>query len=193
MTGPFALGETEPTAGAERGSREGTTLALTATITIRDLDTFVDDPSHAGSIEGDIAYDPVGSGIRAPTGVFNLFSPGPEARTKFMIYELGFQHRGEPYYLAGRKTVRNDPGFDLWTDTTTLHARLHRGIDATAPVAAAGIIRISAQEFTALLAGIRAIDPPSPTAAAKAVAKFGVFFAGELWKTYGPFERRAPA
>jgi hypothetical protein len=191
MTGPFALGEQEPAKGAERGTRERSALTVASTITVADLDAFTKDPKHAGSIQGEIAFTPFGAPIAASTGVFNLFSPAEEARTKLMVYEFGFEHGGKQYYLAGKKTVRDDPGFDLWTDTTTLHTRLHLGRDATGSVVGAGILRISLAEFKSLLGSIRAIDAPSPGLAVEAVAKFAIFFAGELWHTYGPLSRLA--
>lgn len=186
MTGPFALGAPDPAAGAEQGARQKTMLTVASTISIRDLDAFIKDPKHTGSIQGQISFAPFGAQIPATSGVFNLFSPADEPRTKLMVYEFGFVHEGQDYYLAGRKTVRDDPGFDLWTDTTTLHTRLHRGRGTDGPVAGAGILRISLAEFKSLLGSIRAVDAPSIAIAAEALGKFARFFAGQLWDTYGP-------
>jgi cholesterol oxidase len=191
MTGPFALGEQDPARGAERGNREHTPLTVASTITVRDLDAFIKDPKHPGSIQGEISFTPFGAPIPAAIGVFNLFSPADEPRTKLMVYEFGFAHEGQDYYLAGRKTVRDDPGFDLWTDTTTLYTRLHRGRDTSGPVAGAGILRISLEEFKSLLGSIRPVDAPSAALAAEAIGKFAWFFAGQLWDTYGPLSRAA--
>ena len=58
-----------------------------------------------------------------------------------MIYELAFERKGQDYYLAGRKEVQDDPGFDLWKDTTLL-TQLHRGVDKTGPVIGAGFVTL---------------------------------------------------
>ncbi len=134
MAGGFALGETDPAAGERRGKREGTELSLHATINIRNVKRFIDDPNHTGNITGHIDFMPFGENIPTKTGVFNLFTPTDRPKLKLMVYELGFEHDGEHYYLAGRKEVRDDPGFDLWQDTTTLFTRMHKGPDDTGPI-----------------------------------------------------------
>ena len=34
---------------------------------------------------------------------------------------------GTTYYFEGHKTVHNDPGFDVWSDTTTLFVTVYAG------------------------------------------------------------------
>lgn len=184
MKGPFAIGETEPREGAERGEREDSTLTMRATIVIPDIRAFASDPRHEGTIAGEVEYPPLGGTMRATRGVFRLFSPAEQPRTKHMVYELACERAGRPFYLAGRKEVRDDPGLDLWADTTTLYTRLHDGGGTDAPVIGAGILRLGATDFAALLSTIRAVNAPSPVRAADAVTSFGRFFAGELWDTY---------
>jgi len=184
MKGAFALGETDPKAGAETGGQARTELAMHATVTVRDLDRFVEDPNHNGTLVGRIDFPPFGTGIPTGEGVFRLFSPADDPRTKLMVYELPFTHAGKSYYLAGRKEVRDDPGFDLWKDTTTLFTRLHEGTDASGPVVGAGVLTLGVTDFTRVLAGMRAIDVDSAAEGARVIGKFGQFFAGELWKSY---------
>ncbi len=186
MAGAFALDCTEPEAGAEAGKKAGTSLAMHASVAIPDLDAFIADPRHLGGLKGSIDFAPLGEGLPAETGVFNLFSPAEEPGMKYMVYELAFQHGGEPRYLAGRKHVHDDPGFDLWSDTTTLFTRLHAGRDATAPVIGAGVLRLDMGDFMKLMSTIKVIGAKSAKQRAAAVTKFGSFFMGELWETYGP-------
>ena len=40
--------------------------------------------------------------------------------------------------MACRKIVRDDPGFDMLSDTTTLHTLLYRGQDSSGEVVGAG-------------------------------------------------------
>lgn len=185
MAGPFALGETDPRAGEKKGKEEKSALAMHAVIHIRDIKRFSADPDHLGEITGEIDFSPFGTKIPATGGAFNLFSPADHPKLKLMIYELGFQHAGETYYLAGKKEVRDDPGFDLWKDTTTLLTRLHRGKDKSGPVVGAGVLSLDVKELMKLLSTFRATNARSAKEELEAVGAFGRFFLGELWNTYG--------
>ncbi len=187
MAGGFALGATDPSAGNEQGNREGTELAMHATISIDDLDGFIGDPRHLGKIHGSIDFTPFGEGLAAPTGVFNLFSPTDNPAMKYMVYELGFQYDGQSYYLAGRKEVHDDVGFDLWSDTTTLLTKLHRGTGVDGEVIAAGVLSLGVKDLIKLVSTMRAIGAESPAEKAVAYAKFGRFFMAELWDSYAKF------
>lgn len=182
MKGPFTEGESDPTVGANSPARSE--LAMHATVTVRDLDRFVADPVHSGEIIGAIDFEPLGIGMPTGQGVFRLFAPGGEPGTTYMVYELPFTHEGQDYYLAGRKEVRDDPGFDLWSDTTTLYTRLHRGTDPSGPVIGAGVLSLTAAEFAKVMASVRALDASSPVESAALIARFGKFFAGQLWTSY---------
>lgn len=186
MSGPFALGETDAQAGARAGKAAGHTLAMHAAVTIPDLDRFIADESHPGALTGTLDYAPLGTGIAARRGVFNLFSPGAESGTRYMVYELAFRHQGEDHYLAGRKIVRDDPGLDLWRDTTTLFTTLHRGGDASGPVIGAGVLSLGGRELGELVTTIRVTGAEGSANQAQALAKFGQFFLGQLWERYGP-------
>jgi predicted patatin/cPLA2 family phospholipase len=184
MKGGFSLGETDPEAGRARGEREGTRLAMHATVGIPDLDAFLADPDHTGTLVGSIDFGPLGTGMPTGQGVFNLFKPGG-AGTRLMVYELPFEHGGQAYYLAGEKRVRDDRGLDLWKDTTTLFTRLHQGTDATGPVVGAGVLSLGAGDFASVLKGIHVTGADGLGERAAAIARFGKFFSGELWDTYG--------
>jgi cholesterol oxidase len=184
MTGGFSLDETDPTEGEKKGNKSGNTLALHATILIDDLDRFTSDPDHAGSITGSIDFTPFGNSIPARAGAFNLFSPSGDPRLKHMIYELAFEHEGESYYLAGKKEVRDDPGLDMWKDTTTLFTKLHKGTNKSGQVVGAGILSLGVKELAKMVSTMKAVNAQSATEQASAVLKFGRFFMGDLWDSY---------
>lgn len=184
MSGPFALEAQDPSEGQRRGRRSGVALTMHATVTIEHLERFISDPQHLGSLTGSIDFAPFGTAIPATSGVFNLFSPTAEPTLKLMVYELGFVHQGQPYYLAGRKEVRDDPGFDLWTDTTTLLTQLHTGPDASGPVVGAGVLTLGVLDLVRLVSTFRATGPATAVEALEAVYQFGKFFLGELWDSY---------
>ncbi|NKB54835.1 MAG: hypothetical protein GKS00_00705 [Alphaproteobacteria bacterium] len=186
MAGAFALGQTDPEKGADAGEAHGTALTMNASVKIADLDKFIAQPKHQGSLTGSIDFPPLGEGMKAKSGIFNLFSPSGEPNLKYMVYELAFMAGKEPYYLAGKKHVRDDFGFDLWSDTTTLYTTLHKGKDASGSVAGAGVLRLDMGDFLRLMSTIKVTGTKSKAAQAAAVAKFGSFFMGELWDIYGP-------
>ena len=186
MAGGFALGETEPRDGERGGEQAGTSLTLRGAVVIRDLDRFVADPDHRGELVGHVSFPPLGENLPGRAGVFQLFSPAAQPETKYMVYELGFEARGKSYYLAGKKEVRNEPGFDLWSDTTTLFTRLHEGENAEGPVVGAGVLRLGLPELLRLISSMTASNAGAAGGQAKAVHEFGRLFLGELWGSYAP-------
>ena len=186
MEGHFALGATDP----EEGSRLGeaatpkTVLSLHATITVEDLDAFRADPRHGGRLTGSLSLPGFGERIPARTGVFQLFSPAEDPRMRYMVYEMGLTHEGTDYYLAGKKRVKDDPGPDMWKDTTTLFTRLHQGRDDTGPVVGAGILRLGAMDLMRMVSTMHATGTESLAQSAAALAQFGKFFLGQLWDQY---------
>src|ERR1700710_1004486 len=128
MSGGFVLGATDPADGETRGRAEGSEMTLHGAIDIDDIDRFIAEADHPGTLTGTLDFTPFGDGMAAgPGGIFNLFSPTSDPKLKLMVYEMGFQHGGKSYYLAGQKDVRQDPIFDLWKATTTLFSKLHEG------------------------------------------------------------------
>lgn len=185
MQGFFSLEQSEPGAGHAAGREARTELVMHVGIHIEDIERFMGDPQHDGLIHGEIDFPPLGRRIPCLSGTFNLFSPGDQSDRKRMVYELGFQHEGREYYLAGHKEVQDHPGLDLWRDTTTLCVRLHQGKDATGPVIGAGILRLGVGELLKLLTTLRATDAGGLRGKARAVGHFGRFFLGELKDSYG--------
>ena len=184
MAGPFALGETDPRTGAAKGQANGTRLAMHATVDIADIRGLVADIQHLGGMTGHIDFPPLGQDIPAYAGVFKLFAPGDEPKLKWMVYELGFQHQGKHYYLAGKKDVRAGSVFNLWSDTTTLYTRLHEGRDASGPVVGAGVLSLGVGDLLKLMSTFHATNTASFGQSLNAAGVFAGFFTRELWGTY---------
>jgi hypothetical protein len=153
---------------------------------IDDIDRFIADAAHTGRLTGRVSSPLFGGDVPATHGIFNLFSPTNDPALTLMVYELAFQYDGTAYYLAGRKEVRDDPGFDLWADTTTLFTTLHEGSDCTGLVVGAGILRLGAGELLALVRSMRAINTSTLGESARVIERFGTFFLRSLWTSYGP-------
>ncbi|WP_063746790.1 GMC oxidoreductase [Catenuloplanes japonicus] len=143
------------------------------TIAIDDVDRFIADPDHEARATGWVDHPVLG---RHPVtdGVFLLF-PDEGGPVRHMRYRLPF---GE-WCLVGRKDVRDDPGPDMWADTTTLHTRI-LAAPGGEPVDA-GQITIGRAAFLRQLTTFRTSGPRR----AAALTTFGRLFAGELWEEYG--------
>jgi predicted acylesterase/phospholipase RssA len=184
MAGGFAMGETDPRRGREKGEAAGTRLAMHAAIDVGDIGGFVSDPQHAGAITGHVDFPPMGTSMPASHGVFKLFAPSGENGLKWMVYELGFQHQGKPYYLAGKKEVRVASVFKMWPATTTLYTRLHEGNDTSGRIVGAGVLTLGVGALLKLLSTMHSTNAPSLSEGVGAMARFGSFFSSELWRTY---------
>lgn len=184
MTGGFSLAATDPAVGKDQGKLAGTELAMHAKVVIDDIDRFIAEAEHPGQLTGTIDFSPLGMGLVANTGVFNLFNPTDDPKLKLMVYELGFEHQDEAYYLAGKKEVRDGPVFDLWSDTTTLYTQLHKGSDKSGPVVGAGVLTLDVVDLIRLVSTITVTNADSGTDKLKTIGKFGQFFLGQLWDTY---------
>ncbi len=190
MKGFVTFGELDHERDLDEGKRRKTSLMFHLTIRIDDVEAFVSDPMHEGSATGWVGCEQLGGQLAVERGVFNLFVDDEDPRLTRMLYRLWFADGvGHPLTLTGFKEVKDDPGLDLWQDTTTLYTRLLRGHlevdgDGGAEVVASGKISIQLVDFLKQLTTFR-VEGPSPAARAGALADFGRLFLGKLWDLYG--------
>lgn len=184
MAGGFALGEADPEAGARAGQAAGSTFTMHGTIDIPDLDGFLSESTHPGSLTGQVDFPPLGSNLQSTSGIFQLFSPTTDPTMKYMVYELRFEAGGKSYYMAGRKQVQQTHVTDAWKATTTLYTQLHEGASKQGAVVGAGILTLGMRDLMDMIPTMHATNAQNPEEAAAAVARFGRFFLGELWDAY---------
>ena len=184
MSGAFALGETDPQAGAVRGKKENTTLTLQATCTIDNLDTFIADGNHAGKLDASVQFTPWGAAIPGDKGKLNLLNPGPARKERTMVYETRISQGGKSYYFAGKKFVHHEHGPEVMKETTTLYSVLHGGDDDTAPIVGAGIIILGPAAIADLVHNMKVLNAKSPFDTARGISKYLRFFMGSLWDSY---------
>ncbi|MDQ3656748.1 MAG: patatin-like phospholipase family protein [Chloroflexota bacterium] len=185
MRGTFALGKDDPRTVAVSDDAEESAITLHLAVTIRDLDRFIADPSHTAELVGRIDLAPFGTDIPCRRGSFNLFVPAERPGETRMVYELGFAHNGRDYLFVGEKIIRDDPGFDLWEDTTTLFARLYEGRERSERIAGSGVLQLGPTDIGRLVRSLHVTGADSLTNRAAVTTRFGRFFLGELWDTYG--------
>ncbi len=190
MAGFIAPSSSEDFAeAAARGEAAGNAFSFTLTVQVADIDVFVADRNHSGRIVGTVdcpALSPEPMDVVA--GNFNLMRPDPDrVETRRFDYNMEIHDRdGQVYDFKGYKIVRGDKmGADLWNDTTTLYVEVApRGVAAQSEIAR-GILTIAPLDFARQLTTMRAIGGEGPLDKAKAVAQFGLVFAGALFGVYG--------
>ncbi len=188
MKGHVTKGETDPHRGKDAEGREKASFKLT--IAVEDIDVFVEHPEHRARATGWVDTVSLGSERPVQEGTFQLFVDDDDPERKRMLYRLWFlDSQGAKFTLSGEKVIHDDPGFDLWDDTTTLFVRILEGHvaaaeDAEARVWGAGVLHIHTIDFLRQLTTMRATGPDLASQAA-AMARFGRLFLGKLWDSYG--------
>ena len=187
MKGYVALEVADPKAGRERGRSLGQEMMFRLTINVDDVDAFVVDRNHLGRAEGYVDTDVLGGRLPVRQGWFNLFTRDGDPTTRWMLYRLHLTDpAGNDLTFVGHKRVHDDPGLDVWPDTSTLYVRILVGhtqpaTDGQARVVGAGVLNILVPDFVQQLTTFRSEGPRK----AHAFTSFGRLFLGELWAIYG--------
>jgi cholesterol oxidase len=190
MKGYVALHESDFAVGRDVGRSEGNFCMFHLTIEIPDIDQFLHDDLRRGACQGWVGADVLGGKLPVERGWFNLFVDDElEVGRKWMRYRLWFRDgAGHPLTLVGFKDVRDDAGFDVWSDTSTLFVRILAGHvdethDADARVVAAGILDIWIRDFVKQLTTFRTTGP-TVSDRVRAMRVFGSTFLAQLGQVY---------
>ncbi|MGH8909489.1 MAG: hypothetical protein ACRD0K_24070 [Egibacteraceae bacterium] len=185
MKGYVTFGESDCERGFREGKQRGTFLMFHLTMATDDIDRLIADRTHEMRAQGWVECEALGGRLPVEHGVFNLFAEGGDPSRTTMRYRLRFRDgAGNPLTLSGLKEIHDDPGFDLWSDTTTLYVKLIQGHpEIGGEVSASGIIHIYKRDFARQLTTFR-VRGHSAGARVKALADFGQLFLGQLWERY---------
>jgi hypothetical protein len=190
------------------------------TVSIPHLESFLADqpgsgpddrrPRSARVTSGWIRCDGFAGPLTVTEGTFEAFVPAAvreptdqlHLRMRYTLQLTGPD--GEPFVLRGFKLIENDPGYDSWSDTTTLFVQIFPGDPAAgegAPLPVGGGTPVPVRDGTPLAVGVLCISPlaflrelatfrasgRSVTARVKGVGRYQWFFASSLARTYlGP-------
>jgi len=191
MRGFVTFGEDDYDKGFRQGKKAKTACMFHVTVYMEDVERFMKDRNHPGTITGHVECDALGGRLEVQQGWFNLFVDGDEdgEEHKYMKYRLLIADgEGHPITLNGYKDVHDDRGFDVWSDTTTLFTHILAGHvtphddDAAAEVVATGILHVLPADFAVQCTTFR-VHPPHRV---DALGRFGALFAGSLWEAFGP-------
>jgi hypothetical protein len=188
MLGHVTFGESDFNRGAAADRPGAAFFKFHLTIVVDDIKRFGVDPMRQAGAFGWIQSDALGGRLPVERGVFNLFVD-TEPGVKHMLYRLYFRDGvGHPLTMTGYKLVRDDAGFDVWRDTTTLFTRVLRGHveaheDDAAEMVASGVLRIRVRDFAKQLTTFRS-HGPGVGQQLGALVKFGWIFLGQLAEAY---------
>ena len=177
-------------AAAKAGELIGQHFAFTVAVLIDDVDAFIRDPNHPGTLTGTaeaphLSPEP----LDISEGQFRLMRRDENnVETRRFEYNMLLTARdGRRFRFAGHKVVHDDRvPIDLVRDTTTLFVSLADGDSATRGGRhRLGVLKIAFSDFTKQVRTIQSVGGNSPVERAGAVAKFGALFAAQLYDIYG--------
>lgn len=176
-------------AAAKSGEAQNSPIEFTLTITGNDLNRLIKEPEHAATLVGTLnapALSPYP--LTASNGVFNLFEQYQEqVGVRHMNYDMKLTAEdGRDYYFSAFKTVPEDNGvLNIWPDTSTLYVTLYQGPDKTGAVIGSGVMHIKPADFAKQMTTMKVLNARNERERIEALARFGKFFAGILWESYG--------
>lgn len=178
------------------GKEHASPFEFIVTIAAEDVDQLVRDERYESGMLGTVrapalSKDP----LMVTEGRFTLLVTDPtQPRGKNMRYRMKLTASdGAHYWFEGTKYIKDDPGFDVWSDCTTLYITVSEGGAPGGAQVGCGVLHIAPLDFLKQLRATRAINANSARARLAAVAKFGAHFAGTLWQVYGGVFARATA
>lgn len=181
--------------GARQGALAGNSFQFTLTIHGDDLNAMLTQPGHEARMSGTVTAPGLSpKPLMVTDGIFNLFVVNPDqVETRNMRYRMTLTaEEGGRWYFEGFKIVRENPILDVWHDTSTLYITLHAG-GSNGPVAGRGVLHIEPADFAKQMTTMEVTNAPNAEARLRALVKFGEFFAGTLFQTYGGIFARTSA
>ncbi len=175
---------------AERqGKQSNSSMSFILTIESNDLDRMLQQPEHEARISGSVECEMLSDQpLMVHNGRFRLFERVSEVPdTRKMVYRMQLKTvDGEFFYFDGFKYIKDDPdSLDMWSDTTTLYVSVHRGDSIAGELVGKAVLHIEAADFMRQMTTIKVSNVEGVSARLQATAKFGQFFAGVLYESYG--------
>jgi cholesterol oxidase len=187
MTGYFAVGTDSYEAGYDKGVLDDSALSFVLTVRSNDVENMLNDSNHPADLIGSVQAPALSDDdLTVTEGLFNLFTEDPEDDDiRYMKYNMKLNsEEGESYYFEGYKVIHDDPGFDLWADTTTLFVTLYAGESPNAPVLGKGILRIKPDDFRKQIGTVKITGTDKKMDQLKYKSKFIKFFSENIVDVY---------
>ena len=189
MRGSFSTEVRDDFERAEsRGKQDGSSFEFTLTVISDDLDEMLDQDEHQGKIVGTVKAPALSSEpLTVTDGVFNLLIDDPDrVDTKLMRYRMKLtSEEGVAYFFHCYKLVHDDPGPDMWSDTTTLYITVSEGESEGGAVVGKGILKIHPNDFRRQMTTLQVNNAANVVQRLAATARFGRYFSKSLYEVYG--------
>ncbi|XP_072045964.1 lipase member K-like [Amphiura filiformis] len=179
---------------------------LALTIESRDVQKMITlDKEHSAQICGTVICKAMSEHpMTVLYGQFQLLAKSKDKiETRESIYKMVLtSEEGQSYYLYGKKEFHKDSAFEMgMTDTTELNLIVYEGTDVSnnGRAVAEGKLLMTWKDFMKDMLNIEVINSQSAMEKLKWKAKFGRFYMGIIWETYGmltaassPFDPDSP-
>jgi cholesterol oxidase len=189
MRGFFSTTSTDDHEEAEKqGRADKSPFEFTLTIVSDDVERMLGEEAHEAHLFGSVKAPALSEeALTVADGVFNLFVRDPSASdTRLMRYRMKLSSQeGGRYFFDGFKRIHDDPGLDMWADTTTLFITIHEGDDDAGRVVGKGVLHILPQDFMRQMTTMRVRNAVSARQRLALTGRFGAFFTGSLQDVYG--------
>src|SRR5262245_55673488 len=175
-------------AAEAQGKKDRTILECVMTVRSDNLEEMLSNPAHQARLDGTINCPTLSPApLKVSNGEFHLFiKDSTQVNTRLMTYKMiGKAADGKSYRIDGFKTIHDDKHFEIWHDTSTHFTTV---VDLNGPVEtiiARGILHILPADFAVQMTTMKVTNPANPAEALTGLAKFGLFFGGVLFETYG--------
>lgn len=170
-----------------RAPQDESPLRFVVTVLVEDLEAMLADPDHPMRLTGTVVAPALSPRpLTVMDGVLNVLvndAELPDARR--LRYGMHLQsEQGERFFLEGTKYVHDDPGLDMWADTTTLYVSVWRGEAPAGTPAYQGVLNLSLADFLKQVSTLHVMNARDTQQRMKALFDFGRFFLGGLFDVY---------
>jgi cholesterol oxidase len=158
-------------------------LSLRLTVTIDDIDEFLESPEHRARADGWIDTPAVGGRRPVSSAWVHLLVPASPGASRIRYLVHFADHHAAPRTLWGVKNLTTGPPTLAWSHTTTLPYRLLSGDrDEEDEAVGAGVLRLRPIDLLRQIASFRTTG----AGGVAALHRFGGLFLGHIWSMYHP-------
>ncbi len=172
-------------AGFRRGKQDNSALVFVLTLATDSVEGMSRDPKHPARSVGTVVAPALDEKpLLVAGGDFNLFVDQADGSRRMKYRMQLICENGRRFFFDGFKVIRDDPGVDVWPDTTTLYITIFDGPTDASPVWGRGMLHIAPADFAKQLTTFKAFGARNSWQKLRAQVAFGRLFLGSLFETY---------
>ena len=172
-------------AGFQCGKRDASPLVFVLTLATDNVDAMGRDPQHPARSVGTVVAPALDERpLLVAGGDFNLFVDQADGSRRMKYRMQLVAESGRAFFFDGWKVIHDDPGVDVWADTTTLYVTVFDGATDQSPVWGRGVLHILPKDFASQLLTFHVTNARNKWQQVRAQTGFYRLFMGTLWTTY---------